>query len=113
MNSRLTVSALFILVAATILAPDAAVAFAKLKALRGCWEGKGAENRAVQVINRVSTGASLLLHEALAGPGDVATMIQLQGKQLIHSQKAGARTQRATRRVALQPTSTSADRDRD
>jgi hypothetical protein len=82
MRSRIAVSALFIMIAATLFTSDATAAFEKLKTLHRSWPGKACDSRAVQVLDRITSRGSALLSEFQAQK-DMVTVIHFEGDRLL------------------------------
>ena len=81
MKSRIALSMLFVLIAATAFASDATAAFEKLKTLQGSWKGM-ASGHAVQMSNRITAGGSALMTE-IQGAEGMISMIHLDGERLM------------------------------
>jgi hypothetical protein len=82
MKSRIALSVLFVLIAATAFASDATATFKKLKTLKGYWTGMASDGRPIQVSNRVTSGGSALM-SAMQGQEDTVTMIHLDGDRVL------------------------------
>jgi len=97
---RIAISAVFVLIAATAFAADAAAtqsdvqkSFDKLKTLAGSWEGRvttlppqaDVEGKLMQVSLRVTSMGNAIVHEAtITGrPDDPITMLYLDGDRLL------------------------------
>jgi len=94
MKSRIALSVLFVLIAATAFAQsDAQKSFDKLKTLAGSWEGHvttvppqaDVEGKLVQVSLRATSMGNALMHEmTIAGrPDDPITMLYLDADRLL------------------------------
>jgi len=100
MKSRIALSVLFVLIAATAFAADTAVtqsdaqkSFDKLKTLAGAWEGHVTtfppkaeiEGKLMQVSLRVTSMGNALVHEMTADgrPDHPVTMLYLDGDRLL------------------------------
>jgi len=100
MKSRIALSVLFVLIAATAFASDATVAqsdaqksFDKLKTLAGTWEGRVTtlplqaeiEGKPMQISLRVTSMGNAIVHEATGAgrPDDPITMLYLDGDRLL------------------------------
>ena len=101
MKSRIALSVLFVLIAATAFAADTAVttqtdaqkSFDKLKTLAGSWEGHVTtlplaaeiEGKLMQVSLRVTSMGNALVHEMTGAgrPDDPITMLYLDGDRLL------------------------------
>ena len=90
MKTRIALSVLFVLVAATAFAQDAAAtqsdaqkSFEKLKTLAGTWEGTFEGSR-LGVTLRVTSMGNAIIHEMKGdGPQDPITMINLDADRLL------------------------------
>jgi len=100
MKSRIALSVVFVLIAATAFAADATVAqsdaqksFDKLKTLAGTWEGRVTtlplqaeiEGKPMQISLRVTSMGNAIVHEATGAgrPDDPITMLYLDGDRLL------------------------------
>jgi hypothetical protein len=100
MKPRIAISVLFVLIAATAFASDAAAtqsdaqkSFDKLKTLAGSWEGHvttvppqgDIEGKLTQVSLRATSMGNALMHEMTMGgrPDDPITMLYLDGDRLL------------------------------
>jgi hypothetical protein len=93
MKSRIALSVLFVLIAATAFAADPTAAFEKLKTLQGSWEGHVTtfpqaaeiEGKLMQVSLRVTSMGNALVHEmtGTGRPDDPITMLYLDGDRLL------------------------------
>jgi hypothetical protein len=114
MRPRIALSVVFVLIAATAFAADAAAtqsdaqkSFDKLKTLAGSWEGHAAtlpqraeiEGKLMQVSLRVTSMGNALVHEMTGAgrPDDPITMLYLDGDRLLltHYCDAGNRPRMA------------------
>jgi len=90
MKSRIAISLLFVLIAATAFAADTPAAqseaqksFDQLKTLAGTWEGTF-EGHTLHVTLRVTSMGNALIHEMKgSGPEDPITMFNLDGDRLL------------------------------
>ena len=90
MKSRIALSVLFVLIAATAFAADTAVtqsdaqkSFDKLKTLAGSWEGSF-EGKPLHVTLRVTSMGNAVMHEMNGGgPEDPITMFNLDSDRLL------------------------------
>jgi hypothetical protein len=91
MKSRIALSLLFVMIAATAFAADDAAAFEKLKTLQGSWEGQITatgtpfDGKATQVSLRVTSMGHALMHEMRGAgrPDDPITMFYMDGDRLV------------------------------
>jgi hypothetical protein len=114
MKLRIALSVVFVLIAATVFAADAAAtqsdaqkSFDKLKTLAGSWEGHVTtvpqraeiEGKLMQVSLRVTSMGNAIVHEATGAgrPDDPITMLYLDGDRLLltHYCDAGNRPRMA------------------